>query len=75
MKLKNYIKTDNDSEYEWIAMLNKDNSYEIVGSIEGSRVLLYRGVGKQTSLSYFKHLAHKHGSLSATIPFSSLAIA
>ena len=56
-------------------MLEKQNSYEIVASIKDSRVLLYRNKDKQKSIDTFKYLAHKHGALSATIPFRSFAMA
>jgi len=75
MSVKRYIQTDADSRYDWIAMLEKQNSYEIVASIKDSRVLLYRNKDKQKSIDTFKYLAHKHGAVSATIPFRSFAMA
>ena len=74
MSVKSYIRTDSDSEYDWIAMLNQQGFYEILGGVKNSRVLLYRNKEKQKSVDTFKYLAQKHGSRSATIPFSSFAM-
>ena len=67
MSVKSYIQTDADSRYDWIAMLEKQNSYEIVASIKDSRVLLYRNKDKQKSIE------QNHTTLKQVVYFIALA--
>lgn len=74
MNLKRYLKTDNESEYSWLAMVDRQGRYEIMGDRNGSRVLLFRGVNKETAGGHFDYLAHKHGAYSLSQPLTNYLV-
>ena len=73
MSLKRYLKTDDDSEYSWLAMISRHGRYEITGKRKGSRVLLFRG-SKDSAIDHFEYLAHKHGAYSLSQPLTNYLV-
>lgn len=74
MNLKRYLKTDNESKYSWLAMVDRQGRYEIMGGREGSSILLFRGVNKETVGGHFDYLANKHGAYSLRQPLTNYLV-